>query len=125
MTESRKLLKPAPVRRLISIDAALADPHLLGAALGDLRSWSGWQSVLKAAFALPMGDREQELFRSLAGGRSPPAARVSELWCVVGRRGGKSRIAAAVGVYLACCTPRGRLVKGEIGEVAIIAASRE
>src|SRR5262249_20172160 len=40
------------------------------------------------------------------------------------RRSGKSRMAAACGVYLACFSPR-RLAMGEVGEVAIIAASRD
>ena len=33
----------------ISIDAALLDPQLLGAALGDSASWQVWVAVLKAA----------------------------------------------------------------------------
>jgi hypothetical protein len=36
----------------ISIDQALRDPHLLGAALGDLRTWARWLVVLRAAFGL-------------------------------------------------------------------------
>jgi hypothetical protein len=113
------------MKRTLSIDAALADPNLLGAALGDQHSWRAWHSVLKAAFALPMDDDERALFGALAGGRSPPPGRVQELWCIVGRRGGKSRVAAAIGCYLACLSSRRRLTVGEVGEVAIIAAARD
>ena len=37
----------------ISIDRALLDERLLGAALGNSASWSTWLVVLKAAFAMP------------------------------------------------------------------------
>ena len=35
----------------IPISEALADPNLLGAALGDVASWRTWRAILKAAFA--------------------------------------------------------------------------
>jgi hypothetical protein len=38
-------------------------------------SWDPWRAVLKAAYALPMSDAEREFFRSIAGGRDPPAQR--------------------------------------------------
>jgi hypothetical protein len=66
----------------ISIDDALTDRQLLGAALEDLDSWSTWRVILKAAFGEPLTDDELSLFKTLAGGRSAPAERVSELWVV-------------------------------------------
>jgi len=41
-----------------------------------------------------MSDAERQFFRSVAE-RDPPARRVSELWCVVGRGGGKDSVASA------------------------------
>ena len=63
----------------------------------------------------------------VAGDRAPPSRRVRELWCgPIGRRSGKSRMAAAVAVHIAALTDHSkRLVPGEIGTVAVIAASRE
>jgi hypothetical protein len=108
-----------------TIDRALADPRLLGAALGpSLDSWQTWRIVLKAAFALPLSDEERKVFAAIAGDRGLPKQRVRELWAVVARRGGKSRTAAAAGCYLACFMPR-NLAPGEVGEVTIIAATRE
>jgi hypothetical protein len=90
------------MRRRIDIDRALADPNLLGAALGDLTPWKVWRVVLRAAFALGLGtDEERAIFEEISGGRPLPAKRVRELWAIVARRGGKSRMAAAIGVYLA------------------------
>ena len=113
------------MRSRIDIDHALADPNLLGAALGNLTPWKVWRIVLRAAFALGLGTEEDcAIFQEVSGGRPLPAKRVRELWAVVARRGGKSRMAAAIGVYLALFVPR-NLAPGEVGEVTIIAATRE
>jgi hypothetical protein len=110
--------------RAYTIIKAISDPHLLGAALAPITSWQTWQIVLKAAFGLSLNDEEAEAFAAVAGSRSPPAKRVRELWAVCGRRGGKSRIAAALAIYLAAFT-RHRLAPGEIGMVLVLAASRD
>ena len=102
----------------ITIDAAMADPNLLGATLGDQSTWGVWRAVLKGAFALPMTDMERELFAEVSGGRVPPEKRVDELWACAGRRGGKSRIAALICTYLATCVDHSaRLSPGEVGYV--------
>ena len=87
--------------RRITIDRALLDQNLLGAALGDATSWGTWLVVLKAAFGLNLTDEQRDLFMQVAGGRNPPTRRVRELWCQIGRRGGKSRIAGALADYAA------------------------
>jgi hypothetical protein len=51
-----------------------------------------------------------------------PARRIRELWAVIGRRGGKSRAAAAIAVYLALFCKH-RLSRGETGMVLVLAAS--
>jgi hypothetical protein len=107
----------------ITIDRALTDPNLLGAALGDASSWSRWIAVLRAAFALPMSEVDREAFQQVAGGRKPPTQRVGELWAVVGRRSGKTRIAAALATHIGAIE-RHHLAPGEIGYVLLLAASR-
>jgi hypothetical protein len=110
--------------KLITIDAALSDKTLLGAALGDPASWSTWLAVLRAAFGLPLNAEQAATFAAVAGGRAPPSHRVRELWTVAGRRSGKSRIAAAVGVFLALFVKH-KLAPGERGVVLILAASTD
>lgn len=107
----------------ITIDHALTDPNLLGAALGDPESWQLWRSVLRAAFGLPLDHGDLERFHSVAGDRPPPEQRVDELWAVLGRRSGKTRVAAAVSVFIATLCEH-RLVAGEVGYVLLLAASR-
>ena len=108
---------------MMNIDQALA-PNLLGAALGDTQTWQTWRVVLKACFGLELNREEARAFASVAGSRAPPAQRIRELWAIVGRRGGKSKIAAALAVYFALFT-NPRLSMGEIGMVLVLAASRD
>jgi phage terminase large subunit-like protein len=107
-----------------TIDRALGDRRLLGAELGDAATWQTWHVALKAAFALPLSPKERKIFTAIAGKRGLPKRRVRELWCVVGRGGGKSRMAAALGDYFALF-PKHRLARGEQGMVLILAASKE
>jgi hypothetical protein len=109
----------------ITIDRALMDRRLLGAGLGDdPSSWSMWMSVFKSAFGLGLTDEQRALFASVAGQRKPPTQRVRELWCLVGRRGGKSRIAGLLAVYFACFVKH-KLAPGETGVVLVLAATTE
>lgn len=86
-------------------------------------TWAAWRVVLKALFALPLDDDELAMFRALTGRSEPPAVQSSELWAMVGRRGGKSQVAALVAVFLATCRTY-RLARGERGVLPIIAADR-
>jgi hypothetical protein len=81
--------------------AALHDRQLLGAALGSANTWETWCAVLRAAFGLPLGERNRLCFDAVAGGRKPPQQRMQDLWCVAGRRSGKSRMAAVVATFIA------------------------
>jgi hypothetical protein len=108
----------------VHIDEALADPQLLGAALGPIEPWSTWLAALKAAFARPLNRAERLAFDAIAGSRKPPAQKVRELWAVIGRRGGKSRMAAAVAVAIATCIDhRSKLSPGELGYVLVLSAT--
>ena len=109
---------------VFTIADAFADQRLLGAAMGDQQTWSVWLTVLKAAFGLPLSDDERVVFATVAGTRAPPSKRVRELWCVCGRRSGKSRMAAALAVYHACFV-KPRLAAGERGMALVLAASQQ
>jgi hypothetical protein len=111
------------IQHRINIDHALVDHHLLGAALGDPTSWSVWLAVLRAAFALRMSNEDERLFTEVAGQRDLPHQRVRELWAIVGRRAGKSRIAAALAVYQACFLKH-QLARGEVGYVLVLEPSQ-
>jgi len=109
----------------ISIDQALRDEHLLGAALGPSDTWDVWMSVLRAAFGEKLTKSQRLHFDQVAGGREPPARRVRELWAVCGRRSGKTRMSAAMAVFASCFVDYSdRLSPGETGYCVVIAPSR-
>lgn len=96
----------------------LDDPNLFGAWFSG-PSWATWKAVLKAAFAIPMQPHELTLFRAVAE-RDPPRQRVRELWCIVGRRGGKDSIASAVACYFSAFIDWRRLGVLRPGELASV-----
>lgn len=109
----------------VSIDEALSDPALLGAALGDDKTWTTWLAVLRSAFGLgPADESQRRAFRRVSGGRTPPTKRVSEMWVIAGRRSGKSRAAGAVSSYLATLVDHSdKLAPGEIGYILVLSPS--
>jgi hypothetical protein len=109
---------------VINIDHALRDKRMLGAALDDIGTWATWRVAMKAAFGLPLDTQERATFAAIAGERAPLRRRVRELWCVAGRRSGKSRMSAAIAVYQALFVKH-RLAQGERGMVLVIAGSMD
>lgn len=99
--------------------------RLLRAVFGSA-SWDRWIILLTATFGLPLSDAELVVFEQLTGRASAPATvglRIREAWFIIGRRSGKSMIAALIAVYLTCCREYA-LAPGERGVFMIIAADR-
>src|SRR5262245_33591171 len=84
----------------VTLRKALEDEALLGGVLGG-DTWHTWRSILLAAMGEPLQPDEPKAFKQFTGRATPPPNRIDELWCCVGRRGGKSRAMAALAVYLA------------------------
>src|SRR5262245_21897401 len=107
----------------VSLRKALQDPNLLGKALqGD--SWAAWRALLYAIRGEPLLQDELDHFKRLTGRAESPKGPVHEAWAVVGRRGGKSRAAAVLIVYIACLC-QAKLAPGEIGQVLCLSMSRD
>jgi hypothetical protein len=88
-------------------------------------SWRGWRIILKAAYCKPLDEEELEFFREVSGGRNPPTKRVRELWCLVGRRGGKDSTASVIATEAARLVDTSRLRPGEEPLVACLANTKE
>jgi hypothetical protein len=100
-------------------DAALFGPWFSGP------SWATWRAILKAAFAIPMGRRESELFRHVAE-RDPPRKRVRELWIIAGRRAGKDSVASAIAAWFSAFPSYDGLLRpGEMANVLCLAVDRQ
>ena len=90
----------------------------------DKPTWVAWQVVLKCTFGIPLTPQEQLLFQEHTKRRTTPTE-VEELWLIVGRRGGKSFIAALMATYLAFFIDWKQIFKpGESGTGMIICPDR-
>jgi hypothetical protein len=114
----------------ITILRAMTDPELFGKTFkrrGLLHrdSWKAWRAFLTALFGLSLDADSLAIYQKHTGRQSAPTKPFSEAWAICGRRSGKSVVAAATAVYLACFRDyRGFLAPGEIGVLPIIAPDR-
>jgi len=109
----------------VTIRDLMTDPDLFGDQFGT-KSWAPWRALLAGFYGLPMGKAELELFQVITA--LPEAGQVPllELWLAVGRRGGKSQIAALVAVYEAAFKDyTDRLAPGEVATVMVLACDRK
>jgi hypothetical protein len=114
-----------PARGTTILDA-MNDPNLFGRWF-ESDSWRAWKTFLTVLFGLPLPTEADAATYFAHTNRSSYEAGkpAREGWVMVGRRGGKSRIAALVAVFLACFRDYGdKLAPGEVGTLAVIAADR-
>jgi hypothetical protein len=109
----------------MNICAAMGDPLVFGSGFRGA-SWDSWRTILKAAFALPMSDKERGFLRTVAD-RDPPRHRVRELWVVAGRRAGKDSIASLIAAHAAALLDGQHVLlrPGERALVQCLACDRE
>ena len=86
-------------------------------------SWTAWRGYLSAVCWLTLTADEAVLYQQCTGRHQLPGAPAREVWTIVGRRGGKSRVAALLAIYLALFR-RYTLAPGERGVVMVLAADR-
>ena len=108
----------------MNLRAALDDADLFGGMFAG-PSWDTWRVFISALFGLRMTPAELGTYWHHTGRTAPPTVPFQEAALICGRRAGKSRTLALLGVYLATFVDyRDRLAPGELGTVAIIAADR-
>lgn len=109
----------------LSLIEAINDPNLFASHFRG-SSWRPWKIVLKAALGHALTPKELTFFKSIAGGRKPPKRRVRELWCIVGRRGGKDSVASLIVAHAAALfDEKGKLRPGERPACLCLASDRE
>src|SRR5882762_148388 len=107
---------PAP----LSILDVLTDRRFLRPWFGE--TWDAWRVFAKALFGLDMATHEREAYTRFTGRTTPPTAPAREAWVIVGRRGGKSLMAAALAVYAAAFRDYRPFFKpGDLAFVMVIA----
>ena len=109
----------------MNIVEAIYNPDLFKPCFRDLSTWRPWITLLKALFGLVLDHDDLELYSKATNREKPPGIEPKELWCVIGRRGGKSFIAAIIACILALFHDyKQYLGPGERGVIQIIAADR-
>ena len=63
--------------------------------------WERWQTIVKAAFELPLTKSEMAFFVEASGRRVAPTKPVNELWAPVGRQSGKTSTVSGIAAYYA------------------------
>ncbi len=102
----------------------MLDARLFGAEFSG-PEWLPWRAFATALQGVAPHERgTSDLIRQCTGRQTLPCRAAREAWCVVGRRGGKSRIAALIAVYLSCFRTY-QLSPGERGTLMVIAADRK
>ena len=109
----------------VTVLDAMTDPALFGPVFGG-DSFSSWRALLAGFQGLDLAPDCLDTFKALTGRQSAPQGAFGELWLAIGRRGGKSHVAAFLVVYLAAFFDyRDRLAPGEVATVMVIAADRK
>ncbi|TDT41503.1 hypothetical protein DES49_1598 [Halospina denitrificans] len=87
---------PAPVDPI----TALTDDNLLAPMLPGVHdgSWDNWLVIVRGLYGMPMTDEQAATWRQLTD-REPPSEPLRSAFMLVGRRGGKTQIAAALTLY--------------------------
>ena len=98
----------------------MSDPAIFGNQFSN-ESWDSWRALLSGFYGEECTDPAK--FETLT--QRTPDGPYSELWMVIGRRGGKSHAAALIAAYEAFLKDhRARLAKGEVATVMVVAADR-
>lgn len=89
-------------------------------------SWAAWRAFLAALYGLPLTQPELALYRACTGRTEPPTEPAREAHVIVGRRGGKDRVASALATFVAACRDYSPyLAPGQRGYLPVIAADRK
>jgi hypothetical protein len=109
-----------------TIIEALTHPDLLGASFPEPASWAKWHTILRAIFALRMSADDLATFKQLTGRERPDPKGYQTAWFCIGRRSGKSRMMAAIAVYMGCFRDWSKhLASGETAHIVLAARDRQ
>lgn len=112
----------------MNIIEAMESPTLFGPFFkrGIMRDvWAPWKSFLRALYGLPLSPADRARFKKHTGRDDLPQKAFRECYCIVGRRGGKSRASALLGAFAGAFTDyRPYVAPGEIPTVLILSADR-
>lgn len=115
-----------------TIIEAFESPNLFRSCFKDkngkdgIETWKSWFILDKVIFGLPLEKAEFEIYKQCTERKKIHKEGYDTIFCICGRRGGKSRNAALVAVYLSLFGGfEKQLVRGQTGYVFLIATDRQ
>src|SRR5215813_752852 len=121
-------MKPTKPKNQFTIIHAIKDKQVFGKlpAFQSLDTWVSWLAWLKAIYALPMNPDELGIYQQCTGRTQPPVKQPSEIYTIVGRRGGKSFISSLTACFIACFSSfKQYLNAGEKAAILVLARDRD
>ena len=116
---------------MISITKAIKDPNLFLPFLQDgnssIATWTNWMTYLRVLYGLPLLPKRAALVKECTGRDMNLLLKKSfdTSLAIIGRRSGKSKVAAVIGAFVAILSGLERLLsKGELGLVVIISPTK-
>ena len=107
----------------MTLREALEDVAVFGATFAGA-TWAAWRTVAAVLDGLPLDAADLATLRACTGRTEAPTEPARELWCIAGRRSGKSLFAAACAVHAAVSVDRSRLAPGERPLVLVCAVDQ-
>lgn len=109
----------------VDIQRLMTDPDLFGDQFAG-ETWEAWRALLGGFYGLELTDAQLETFKALTSLSEAPESARDELWLAIGRRGGKSQIAALLAVFEAAFQDyTGKLSPGEVASILVLACDRK
>jgi len=109
----------------VTIKDAMTDPALFGDQFGS-DSFTAWRALLAGFYGLDLSDDDAAIWKEVTGRDYAAGMLFAELWLAIGRRGGKSQVAALLAIFEALFNDhRDKLSPGEVATVMVIAADRK
>lgn len=120
MSVPAEALQTGPTIRDLMTDSDLFGGQFSG------ESWAAWRALLAGFYGLELDEAELETLTALTGLSEAPETAHDELWLAMGRRGGKSNIAALIAIFESCFRDYSdRLAPGERATVLCICPDRK
>src|SRR5262245_45205267 len=111
-----------------TIIGAIRHKQLFGRlpAFASLNTWASWLVWLKVVLALEMDGDELTIYQKCTGRIQPPDKQPSEIYTIVGRRGGKSFISSLTACFIACFSSFEQYLNaGEKAAILVLARDRD
>jgi hypothetical protein len=110
---------------MMNIVETLESPKFFGPAFPHQETWRSWKVMLKAMYGIEMSIEELKIFQGATARQTPNPNGYFENFGIIGRRGGKSRIASLCAVWEAVFGGWSeKLSKGELGWEMILATDK-